>query len=185
MVCGIALALGGCYRSATIELDEVRRIDPDPDGVGARIAYRDGDVRRYADHDLVEVRARTERSEHTESFERPLRVRLDERALFVTGRDATRSYRRLEVDEIALYEHAPERPWIILGWTVAGAVVGGFAGYHSAGKCNPDAEWGCMANGINAMAGSAAGFAIALPLSIVLSGQLRPESEPPRPRAAR
>jgi len=157
--------LGACYRSVEVRAAELPLVT-DP----GRTALRG---RLIVDHyDTVIVVSKDEVRRGDLEIEGPVQSAIVGDYLTLKSDRVKWALRENEVDHIELVEAAPDRPWIILGASVAAAVVGGVVGYHAAGKCDYHSDLGCLANGISAAGGASIGLGLGLGLSIPLTSQL-------------
>src|SRR5687767_8768545 len=97
--------LAGCYRSAEIPLADVQRIVPE--GEDSLHVHRAEEQPLIFDgYDTVEVEAVGDTGYE---FERPVSARLQGNVLQVSDTHSDRTFRVEEVEELEIWQHAPDR----------------------------------------------------------------------------
>ena len=169
----LSLAAAGCYRTTSVDVAEVERIEPLADEKLA-VRYTDGTSQTFAaDRARVELRTGTETA-----FDAPLSASVNGEQLRVSDANSEQSYALREVDEFELESDAPERPWVIAAATLGAGLLGAAIG---AGTQSCNDEWGCTGPAVAGFGGFLIGVPVGLTLSIPLSASLSPEREPRTP----
>jgi hypothetical protein len=160
----------GCYRTTSVEVAELDRLEPLPDDK-LSVRYADGTTETYAaDRARVELRS-GEQSE----FESPLGAHIDHDRLRLVDANGEQHYALRDVEELELEADAPDRPWVIAAFTLGAGLLGGAIG---AGTQSCNDEWGCTGPAVAGFGGFLIGVPVGLALSIPLSASLTPERKP-------
>jgi hypothetical protein len=168
--------LGGCYRSAELPLADARYISPHG-ATGLRLERSAGKPVTFDDYDTLAVETADDTGYE---FENPVHARFEERFLVVTDHNVERRFHLDEVEEIVVWQEAPERPWIIAGVSALAMLGGGLVGYAVTTCQGEFCGLQAAAGGLfGATVGLGLGLGISIPLSAHLSPE-RPEREPER-----
>lgn len=163
----LSLAAAGCYRTTSVDVTEVERIEPLADEKLA-VRYTDGTSKTFAAD-----RARIELCTGAETeLELPLSASVSQEQLRISDAYSEQSYALREIDELELESDAPDRPWVIAAATLGAGLMGAAIG---AGTQSCNDEWGCTGPAVAGFGGFLIGIPVGLAVSIPLSASLSPE----------
>lgn len=160
-------ALGSCYRTVSVPIREVAKLEFDSYSESAHVVYRSGDTRDIGHYDSFAISS--ERYGFRE-FSGAADASLTPTVLWVSDANGYREFPRSDIDRVLVADFAPDRPLLILGTALIGATALGTLTYLAEPKCPEDADV-CFSGGSTLAAiplGFVIGFVVGFPLTAEL-----------------